>query len=101
MTLFELCVDHLDGDSKKRSSSRTAPSASPYDLFLGVPKHRAPEVVLASGMTEDGYVPVDPVPHLADPLSQRLRDRRRDHGRRSQGRRLRRGSRLGESPPSP
>lgn len=31
-----------------------------YDLFLGVPKHRAPDVVLASGMTEDGYVPVDP-----------------------------------------
>ena len=31
----------------------------PYDLFLGVPKHRAPEVVLASGMAEDGYVPVD------------------------------------------
>ena len=30
----------------------------PYDLFLGVPKHRAPEVVVASGMTEDGYVPV-------------------------------------------
>jgi sulfide:quinone oxidoreductase len=32
----------------------------PYDLFLGVPKHRAPEVVVASGMTEDGYVPVNP-----------------------------------------
>ncbi len=32
----------------------------PYDLFLGVPKHRAPEVVVASGMTDDGYVPVDP-----------------------------------------
>jgi sulfide:quinone oxidoreductase len=31
----------------------------PYDLFLGVPKHRAPDVVIASGMTEDGYVPVD------------------------------------------
>jgi sulfide:quinone oxidoreductase len=31
-----------------------------YDLFLGVPKHRAPDVVLASGMCEDGYVPVDP-----------------------------------------
>ena len=30
----------------------------PYDLFLGVPKHRAPDVVLASGMAEDGYVPV-------------------------------------------
>jgi sulfide:quinone oxidoreductase len=31
-----------------------------YDLFLGVPKHRAPDVVLASGMAEDGYVPVNP-----------------------------------------
>jgi sulfide:quinone oxidoreductase len=31
-----------------------------YDLFLGVPKHRAPEVVAASGMTENGYVPVNP-----------------------------------------
>ena len=30
-----------------------------YDLFLGVPQHRAPEVVIASGMCEDGYVPVD------------------------------------------
>ena len=30
----------------------------PYDLFLGVPKHRAPDVVLASGMAEEGYVPV-------------------------------------------
>ncbi|HEY4779139.1 MAG TPA: FAD-dependent oxidoreductase [Solirubrobacterales bacterium] len=31
----------------------------PFDLFLGVPKHRAPDVVLASGMAEDGYIPVD------------------------------------------
>jgi sulfide:quinone oxidoreductase len=30
----------------------------PFDLFLGVPKHRAPDVVIASGLTEDGYVPV-------------------------------------------
>jgi len=30
----------------------------PYDLFLGVPKHRAPDVVIASGLTEDGYIPV-------------------------------------------
>ena len=30
-----------------------------FDLFLGVPKHRAPDVVIASGMTEDCYVPVD------------------------------------------
>jgi sulfide:quinone oxidoreductase len=31
----------------------------PYDLFLGVPKHRAPDVVLESGMSEGGYVPVE------------------------------------------
>ena len=31
----------------------------PYDLFLGVPRHRAPDVVVESGMTVDGYVPVD------------------------------------------
>jgi sulfide:quinone oxidoreductase len=31
----------------------------PFDLFLGVPKHRAPDVVIASGITEDGYIPVD------------------------------------------
>ena len=31
----------------------------PFDLFLGVPRHRAPDVVIESGMTEDGYVPVD------------------------------------------
>lgn len=31
----------------------------PYDLFLGVPRHRAPDVVLESGMAQDGYIPVD------------------------------------------
>jgi sulfide:quinone oxidoreductase len=31
-----------------------------FDLFLGVPKHRAPDVVISSGMTDDGYIPVDP-----------------------------------------
>ncbi|HEY2631593.1 MAG TPA: FAD-dependent oxidoreductase [Solirubrobacteraceae bacterium] len=30
-----------------------------YDLFLGVPKHRAPNVVLESGMAEEGYIPVE------------------------------------------
>ena len=30
------------------------------DLLLGVPKHRAPAVVLESALAEDGYVPVDP-----------------------------------------
>ena len=35
-------------------------SEMPYDLFLGIPKHRVPAVVAASGMTEDGWVPVNP-----------------------------------------
>jgi sulfide:quinone oxidoreductase len=34
-------------------------SEIPYDLFLGVPKHRAPDVVLESGMAEEGYIPVE------------------------------------------
>ena len=33
----------------------------PYDLFLGVPVHRAPEVVVESGLTVDGWIPVDPL----------------------------------------
>ena len=32
----------------------------PYDLFLGIPVHRAPDVVVDAGMTEDGWVPVEP-----------------------------------------
>jgi sulfide:quinone oxidoreductase len=35
-------------------------SEMPYELFLGVPKHRVPDVVEASGMTEDGWIPVNP-----------------------------------------
>jgi sulfide:quinone oxidoreductase len=35
-------------------------SEMPYDLFLAIPKHRVPEVVAASGMTVDGWIPVDP-----------------------------------------
>jgi sulfide:quinone oxidoreductase len=35
-------------------------TSMPYDLFLGVPKHRVPDVVAASDMTEHGWIPVDP-----------------------------------------
>ena len=34
--------------------------ALPYDLFLGIPVHCAPEVVVASELVEDGWIPVDP-----------------------------------------
>jgi sulfide:quinone oxidoreductase len=33
----------------------------PYDLFLGVPTHRAPTVVAESGLAVDGWIPVDPL----------------------------------------
>jgi len=35
-------------------------SEMPYDLFLGIPKHRVPDVVAASGMAVEGWIPVDP-----------------------------------------
>jgi sulfide:quinone oxidoreductase len=31
----------------------------PFDLLLAVPVHRVPQVVAESGMTEDGWIPVD------------------------------------------
>ena len=34
-------------------------SELPYDLFLGIPKHRVPDVVAKSGMAENGWIPVD------------------------------------------
>jgi sulfide:quinone oxidoreductase len=33
----------------------------PYDLFLGVPVHRAPAVVEEAGLCVDGWIPVDPL----------------------------------------
>jgi sulfide:quinone oxidoreductase len=32
----------------------------PCDMFLGVPKNRAPDVVVATGLTENGWVKIDP-----------------------------------------
>lgn len=34
-------------------------SEIPFDLFLGIPKHVVPEVVIGSGMTEDGWIHVE------------------------------------------
>jgi sulfide:quinone oxidoreductase len=31
----------------------------PYGLFLGIPVHRAPQVVVDSALAEDGWIPVD------------------------------------------
>ncbi|HEY4375998.1 MAG TPA: FAD/NAD(P)-binding oxidoreductase, partial [Acidimicrobiales bacterium] len=52
-------VTHLDGD--RRVAVLADGNELPYDLFLGVPVHRAPAVVEASGLTVDGWIPVDPL----------------------------------------
>lgn len=56
--LPELVVRSLDPTRKVALLSDA--SELPFDLFLGVPVHRAPAVVQESGMTVDGWIPVDP-----------------------------------------
>ena len=52
-------VTHLDATEKVAHLSDGRTLA--YDLFLGVPVHRAPAVVVESGLTEDdGWIGVDP-----------------------------------------
>jgi sulfide:quinone oxidoreductase len=46
-------------DAPRKVAVLSDGSELPYDLFLGVPVHRAPAVVLESGMTVDGWIPVD------------------------------------------
>lgn len=47
-------------DPARRVAILDDASEMPYDLFLGIPKHRVPSVVAASGMTEGGWIPVNP-----------------------------------------
>ena len=50
-------VVSLDTEAKE---ARLASGGSvPYDLVIGVPVHRVPEVVESSGLAVDGWVPVD------------------------------------------
>ncbi len=53
--------DRLVGslDPARRVAILDDETEMPYDLFLGIPKHRVPDVVAASGMTEDGWIPVN------------------------------------------
>ena len=46
-------------DPSRRVAILDDQSEMPYDLFLGVPKHCVPAVVAASGITVDGWIPVD------------------------------------------
>ena len=54
----ERLVRALDPDRKAALLSDG--SELPYDLFLGVPVHRAPAVVVESGLAVDGWIPVSP-----------------------------------------
>jgi sulfide:quinone oxidoreductase len=47
-------------DPKRRVAVLDDASELPYDLFVGVPKHRVPDVIVASGMSENDWIPVNP-----------------------------------------
>jgi sulfide:quinone oxidoreductase len=47
-------------DPQRRMVLLSGDEEMPYDLFLGIPTHVAPDVVVDSGLTVDGWIPVDP-----------------------------------------
>ena len=46
-------------DPAAREARLATGEALPYDLFVGIPVHRAPDPLAASGLAVDGWVPVD------------------------------------------
>jgi len=48
-------------DPERKVAITTDGTEMAYDLFLGVPKHHAPPVVVDAGLTVDGWIPVDPL----------------------------------------
>ncbi|HLX94010.1 MAG TPA: FAD-dependent oxidoreductase, partial [Puia sp.] len=46
-------------DKPRKTAVLDDGSEIPFDLFLGIPKHVPPKVVIESGMVENGWVPVD------------------------------------------
>ena len=59
---IEFISDHVVASLDAATNEAVLDDGSrlPYDLFLGIPVHRAPAVVETSGMTEGGWIPVDP-----------------------------------------
>ena len=51
-------VTSVDGSTS--SVALSGGDAIPCDVFLGVPRHKAPDVVLKSGLADGGWIPVDP-----------------------------------------
>jgi sulfide:quinone oxidoreductase len=46
-------------DPERKVALLSDGSELPYDLFLGIPVHKVPDVVEASGLTVDGWIPVN------------------------------------------
>jgi sulfide:quinone oxidoreductase len=46
-------------DTERKMVMLASGSELPYDLFLGIPVHRVPQVVAESGMCVDGWIPVN------------------------------------------
>jgi sulfide:quinone oxidoreductase len=60
---IEWCPDRLVRalDPDRRVALLSDGGELAFDLFLGVPVHRAPAVVTEAGLTHDGWIPVDPL----------------------------------------
>lgn len=46
-------------DSRGKNARLASGETIPYDLFIGIPVHRVPEVVRTSGLAAEGWIPVD------------------------------------------
>jgi sulfide:quinone oxidoreductase len=46
-------------DTRNHEARVESGASIAYDLFVGIPVHRAPDVVVRSGLAVDGWVPVD------------------------------------------
>ena len=46
-------------DPRARTARLASGGSVPYDLFIGIPVHRASEGVTRSGLAPDGWVPVN------------------------------------------
>ncbi len=46
-------------DPATRTAQLKSGGALPYDLFIGIPVHRAPDILSACGLAVNGWVPVD------------------------------------------
>lgn len=56
----ELSEHLVTGIDPEASEAQLAGGGTlPYDLFIGIPKHRAPEPLAEAGLAEEGWVPVD------------------------------------------